>query len=91
LGGLFNLTKQTISNYETGHSSPTPDQVREFAGFFGVSADYLLGVNEKAPEPPDDIAYLLRSTGELSEADRKQLLDFADWLRTRKKGVRPKT
>jgi hypothetical protein len=60
------------------------------AAVLGVSVDFLLGTKGEAVQD-DDIAYLLRSTGELSEADRKQLLDFADWLRTRKKGVRPKT
>lgn len=43
LGKLFNLSKQTISSYENGRSSPDPDQLDQFATFFDVSVDYLLG------------------------------------------------
>jgi len=43
LGKIFNLSKQTISSYENGGSSPDKEMLQEIADFFGVSVDYLLG------------------------------------------------
>lgn len=43
LGKLFNLSKQAISSYETGGSTPNPETLRQMAKFFGVSLDYLVG------------------------------------------------
>jgi transcriptional regulator with XRE-family HTH domain len=45
-GKLFNLSKQAISSYENGGSSPSQETLRKFADFFDVSTDYLLGRTE---------------------------------------------
>lgn len=37
------LTKTTISNYETGYSSPSDEILSAISDIFGASADYLLG------------------------------------------------
>lgn len=42
----LNLTKQTISNYETGSRSPGLDIILNIADKFNVSTDYLLGRSE---------------------------------------------
>lgn len=43
LGKIFNLSKQTISSYENGGSTPNHAILKSMADFFGVSLDYLLG------------------------------------------------
>ena len=43
LGKIFNLSKQTISSYENGGSTPGQETLKRLADFFGVSTDYLLG------------------------------------------------
>ena len=43
LGKFFNLSKQTISSYENGGSSPDKEMLQLLADFFNVSTDYLLG------------------------------------------------
>jgi Helix-turn-helix. len=40
---LFKTKKATISRYETGTRDPKLDTLIEFADFFKVSTDYLLG------------------------------------------------
>lgn len=43
LADLFHLSASTISSYETGVHSPHVEQLVNFANFFNVSTDYLLG------------------------------------------------
>ncbi|MBS2772810.1 helix-turn-helix domain-containing protein [Anoxybacillus sp. PDR2] len=42
-GEIFGLTKYQIHRYESGASNPDPETIREFADYYGVSTDYLLG------------------------------------------------
>lgn len=45
----LNLTRSTISAYESNVKSPPKDTIRSFAYLYNVSADYLLGIeNRKA-------------------------------------------
>lgn len=39
----LNIGNSTISNYETGYSTPDSEMIKKIADFFGVSTDYLLG------------------------------------------------
>lgn len=43
LGKAIGLGKTTISNYETGYSTPDVDTILNLAKYFGVSTDFLLG------------------------------------------------
>ncbi|SDB83642.1 Transcriptional regulator, contains XRE-family HTH domain [Pelagirhabdus alkalitolerans] len=55
--------KQTISNYETGYSSPSNEMLSEIADILSVSTDYLLGrtsnPNTHKFEPMSEINRLL--------------------------------
>lgn len=44
LGGKIGLSKAVISKYETGLGYPSYDVLIRISQFFGVSTDYLLGV-----------------------------------------------
>lgn len=44
LGSNIGLSKAVISKYENGLGYPTFDVLIRFANFFGVTTDYLLGV-----------------------------------------------
>ena len=43
LAKAFHVSGSTISSYETGVHSPDIDQIIQFANFFDVRTDYLLG------------------------------------------------
>lgn len=43
LGSKINVTKVSISGYESGNRSPDTDTLQRLADFFEVSTDYLLG------------------------------------------------
>ena len=39
------IDQKTLSNYETGKTNPDSYAIIKLADFFGVSADYLLGIS----------------------------------------------
>ena len=43
LGDAMNVTKVSISGYETGNRKPDTETLQKLADFFDVSTDYLLG------------------------------------------------
>lgn len=40
------IDQRTLSNYETGKTNPDSLAIIKLAEFFGVTCDYLLGVND---------------------------------------------
>ncbi|MFT4415289.1 helix-turn-helix domain-containing protein [Fredinandcohnia humi] len=42
-----NISKSMISRYENGQADPKMENVRILADFYNVSADYLLGLDDK--------------------------------------------
>lgn len=43
----MNLSKATISGYENNLKTPSVDVLTQLSAFYGVSADYLLGLEER--------------------------------------------
>ena len=46
-GKKLNVSKQCISNWESGYIQPSIDMLIRIAETFSISADYLLGLNDK--------------------------------------------
>lgn len=66
LGKHVGVGKTTISNYETGYSSPDPDTLSRISEYLNVSSDYLLGITSIS-KPIDKIATSLGDDAELSD------------------------
>ena len=49
LGKIFNLTPRQISTYEIGRNEPPYNVLIQYAMYFNVSTDYILGLT-KNPE-----------------------------------------
>ena len=47
LGQALNMTQRKVSFIECGETEPSIDDIVAFCKFFGVSADYLLGIEDK--------------------------------------------
>ena len=73
LAQILNVTRQQISNYATGKTSPDPNTICTLAKYFHVSTDYLLGVSD-IPQSDADIAKMNKSLG-LSE----KVISFLQW------------
>lgn len=46
-GKRINVSKQCVSNWESGYIQPSIDVLVRIATTFSVSTDYLLGLNDK--------------------------------------------
>ena len=47
LAKRLGITKSAVNSWETGTNSPSLSYIIKLAHIFGVSTDYLLGVNER--------------------------------------------
>ena len=47
VAGHLGMTKGTVSNYEQGLRSPSPDALVKFAKEFHVTVNYLLGMDDR--------------------------------------------
>lgn len=85
---LVNTKKTTISNYETGYSTPSNEMLSDLADVLGVSVDYLLGRKQKneQTQPLTTIlnienldplyAEILDEFKKLDEAKKREILEF---------------
>lgn len=73
VGDKIGVTKSVISFYENQDRAPSPEVLIKFAKLYGVSADYLLGI-EKVPDNHLDVSGL-------SKKDIHALRDIVDSLR----------
>lgn len=74
LAEKFHTDKSSISKYENDHSMPELPILQEYAKFFGVSIDYLLG-NTDERSPADKIKKAI--------SDDPELLEFWEELKDR--------
>lgn len=47
LGRILGVTKQTVSNWENDNILPSVEMLMKIAKVFGVSTDYLLGLDSR--------------------------------------------
>lgn len=80
---ICQVAKQTISNWENNVTQPSFDIVKRLAQYFGVTTDYLLGLNQNDINRIDKLNIALREAGiidnneNLNEEEIKLALDQA--------------
>ncbi|MBQ8176875.1 MAG: helix-turn-helix transcriptional regulator [Oscillospiraceae bacterium] len=74
LADNIKIQRVTIAKYETGQRAPSIDHLINFAEYFQVSTDYLLGLTETATTDTN-VQMVCASTG-LSENAVKSLIDL---------------
>lgn len=47
LGKILGVSKQCVSNWENNNIQPSIDMLVKIAAYFGVTTDYLLGLDKK--------------------------------------------
>ena len=72
------IDQKTISNYETGKTNPDSFAIIKLAEFFGVSTDYILGVEKAnsdlvsdAEKKPEDIKKRVAELEQILEKIRR--------------------
>lgn len=63
----LNVSQATVSKYELGLAEPDIPTIVKLAGYFHVSADYLLGISDSRQNI---------SGGSLSDAEKQLVFDF---------------
>ena len=76
----------TYVNYEKNVSEPNSEAIVKIAVYYGVSADYLLGVEQseqkECPSPVEDEREAYRNMlSELTEDELKEMKNFTSYLR----------
>ena len=86
LADLLGVSKSSINMYERGERQPNFETLELIADFFHVNLDFLLGRTEKAAEFIDPEASSLHfNSGEYSEEELKQIRQFAEFLKNKRK------
>lgn len=89
LGSFLGVKRQTISLYEIGRSSPDVECVANIAEYFGVTADWLLGLSDAKTRDttvqsvsaytglPESVIEALHNE---KDAGRNEMQDFIEYL-----------
>jgi transcriptional regulator with XRE-family HTH domain len=83
---LLNINRATVAGYESQGKEPNFDRLKEFATFFNVSVDYLVGfsdIREKVIET--SCTHRRDFDTSLSEEDIIAIEKFEDYLRNKNK------
>ena len=84
LADHFHLSQQTIYKYENGHAEPDIETLKQFAQFFGVSVDFLIGnevpIEELELDYTVDEKETIAKMRQLNPGIRKALDAFIDNL-----------
>lgn len=84
LAELMNLSRGQIANYEQGSRKPDFEILEEFADFFDVSIDYLLGRTELRTYDErvffDDVNHLAEKLATLEPEKRNLIVNTIDQL-----------
>lgn len=84
----MNLSRPAITNIESGRRKVSTFELARLAELYHQSYEYFVG---KAPELPEDdtTGALFRTTRDLSERDKEQVLRFAQFLHNAKQAPKP--
>ena len=94
LGEKVGINFTTISRLEAGERLFTLDHLTRLSQFFDCSFDYILGKSDERKAQPNkpfkeldsvQIA-LLAHTKDLSPEEAKQVMDFIEFIKSKKKG-----
>ena len=82
LAKMMNVTKSTISSWESGNSSPKPSQIKELSDILHVPTDYLLeaGVFGHWEEVKDHRTFILRQISSVMREMSYDILEGIDEL-----------
>lgn len=77
LGEKINVSKVSVSGYESGERTPDTDNLRRLADFFDVTSDYLLG---RSDDPR-----LTETQQKQVDEEYKEIMEILDSLPEEKK------
>lgn len=91
LANYLGITQATLSGWETGKYEIDNESLSKIADYFHITTDYLLGrenlnIEKDSDLELDDIQYALYGEiKELSDEDKKKILEFAKFVKEQAK------
>ena len=92
---IFNVTKQTVSNWENGNRNPDSATLSKLADYFGVTVDYLLGrtdertINKEKVKLDSSIktiaAHRLGNVEDLDDDAIEKINEYIEFIRMQQK------
>ena len=83
---ILNINRATVAGYESQGKEPNFDRLKEFATFFDVSVDHLVGFSDVREKVIDTSCTHRRDfDNSLSEEDIIAIEKFEDYLRNKNK------
>jgi len=85
LAEYFNLTQSAVGNWESGRSTPDYQMLKKLATFFGVTTDYLLGIDNSAPDSLSDRTEneIFRALQNLTPENKEEVLRFIQFIHSK--------
>jgi transcriptional regulator with XRE-family HTH domain len=82
LGKKVNVTKVSISGYESGNRTPDMETLQKIADVLEVSVDFLLGrTNDPSPHNKEGLAFFGGPDEELTEDEKEHLKESLEQFR----------
>lgn len=81
LAKAMGVSQSAISQIEAGERTPSYEMIRQIASALGVSPAYLMGAEVEKLSAEETA--LFRQYRSLSDPARKELEEFASWLKTK--------
>lgn len=85
LADELQVSKQSISYWETGRKAPKMKKIEEMAQLFNVSVSYILDGETKQTHSNTAETIAAHLDGELSEEELKKVLEYVDFLKHQNK------
>ena len=80
---ILKLPRTAVTAIESGQRKVEATELKKLATIYRQPISYLTGERNSERELPADVAHMARAASELSQDDRKELSQFAEYLRTR--------
>lgn len=91
IANYLNISDVAYGYYEKGERQPNPDMLLKLAEYFNVTTDYLLGrTNEPNEKNKEDEKLIIAARSdvdlsELTEDEKKYILDFIKFVKNNRK------
>ena len=90
LAEMLHVHQTAVSQWENGKTEPDMDNLCRIADIFGVTVDYLLGVDTQSKTIDEQLSKIdFALSGELrnlSDDEKKDVLDYMRFKRAQRKG-----
>lgn len=83
IANYLGISRSAVSLSENGDRKVNSIELRKLARLYGVTTDDLIAADDQPPEDDEEVEMVARAARELSEEDRREVLRFVQFLRSK--------